>query len=60
VTDVNATGGIVKVELLSEDGRPIRVELGRDTFETLAPVRGERLHITPRRLRVFLEEVQVP
>jgi len=57
VTDVNATGGIVKVDLLSEDGRTIRVEMGRDSFEALAPVRGERLHITPRRVRVFLEEV---
>ncbi len=56
VVDVNATGGIVKVDLRDDDGRTIRVELGRDTYDALAPARGERLYITPRRLRVFLEE----
>jgi len=56
VVDVNATGGIVKVDLRDDDGRTIRVELGRDAYDALAPARGERLHITPRRLRVFLEE----
>ena len=46
----------MKVDLRDDDGRTIRVELGRDAYDALAPARGERLHIMPRRLRVFLEE----
>ena len=52
--EVNTTGGIVKLELTDEEGRLIQVHLSREVHAALAPVIGERLYVTPRKLRVFL------
>ena len=41
--DVNATGGIVKLELSDEDARVIQVQLSRDVHDALAPKVGERM-----------------
>ena len=54
LADVNATGSIVKLELSDDEAGIIRVELGRDAYAALAPRIGERLHVKPRKLRVFL------
>jgi sulfate transport system ATP-binding protein len=54
VTTVHAAGGVVKLELADDDGRPIQVELGREPFEGLGPAVGERLYVRPRALRVFV------
>ena len=52
---INATAAAIKLELTDEDGKLIRVEMGRDSYAALAPQRGERLYVKPRRLRVFLK-----
>jgi sulfate transport system ATP-binding protein len=50
----NLAGAIVRLELLADDRRVLRVELARDSYETLAPQIGERLYVRPRKIRVFV------
>ncbi|MCC7007519.1 MAG: sulfate ABC transporter ATP-binding protein [Acidobacteria bacterium] len=54
VTALHTTGGVVKLELSTDDAQVIQVHVGRDVFQALAPAIGERLYVTPRKLRVFL------
>jgi sulfate transport system ATP-binding protein len=53
---VSVAGAVVRLELAPDDGLPLKVEISRERFEELAPAPGERLHLTPRKVRVFLEE----
>jgi sulfate transport system ATP-binding protein len=52
---VAAVGGMVRLELAGAHGGPIHAELGRDQFEQLAVQPGDRLYVTPRKVRVFVE-----
>jgi sulfate transport system ATP-binding protein len=52
--DVNAAGPVVRLELVDTEARPVQVHLARNQFEALRPTVGERLYVTPRRVRVFL------
>jgi hypothetical protein len=54
LSDVNTTGGTVKLELNDDEGRLIQAQLGRDAYAALSPVVGEQLYVKPRTLRVFL------
>ena len=38
------------------NGRPIQVELGREQYEGIRAIIGERVYVKPRRVRVFMEE----
>jgi len=53
---VAAAGAVVRLELVADDGRSLKVEVSRERFEALAPKEGERLRVVPRRVRVFLSE----
>jgi sulfate transport system ATP-binding protein len=53
VNDVRASGAVVKIEAADDDGRTIQVELGRDQYEALRVIVGERAYVKPRRVRVF-------
>jgi sulfate transport system ATP-binding protein len=52
---VASIGGMVRLELAGAHGGPIHAELGRDQFERLAVQPGDRLYVTPRKVRVFVE-----
>jgi sulfate/thiosulfate transport system ATP-binding protein len=52
---VAAVGGMVRLELAGAHGGPIHAELGRDQFDHLAVQPGDRLYVTPRKVRVFVE-----
>jgi sulfate transport system ATP-binding protein len=52
---VASVGGMVRLELAGAHGGPIHAELGRDQFESLAVQPGDRLYVTPRKVRVFVE-----
>ncbi len=54
LTEVNTTGGTVKAELHDDDGRLIQVQLSREAYDELRPAIGDRLYVTPRKLRVFV------
>jgi sulfate transport system ATP-binding protein len=51
---VNPAGAIVKLELEDGEKRLVQVEATREQFETLRPVVGERLYVTPRQVRIFV------
>jgi sulfate transport system ATP-binding protein len=53
---VNGAGPLVKLELLDEAGRALRVEMTRERYSSLRPLVGERVHVVPRNVRVFVEE----
>jgi sulfate transport system ATP-binding protein len=52
---VASAGAMVRLELAGAHGGPIHAELGRDQFERLAVQPGDRLYVTPRKVRVFVE-----
>jgi len=54
LVEANTTGGIVKLGLMDEDDTLIQVHLSRDAYGALAPRLGERLYVTPRKVRVFI------
>jgi sulfate transport system ATP-binding protein len=56
VRHVNAAGALVKLELQTEDGGVLRVDLSPERYAALRPQIGERLYVQPRRLRVFVED----
>jgi sulfate/thiosulfate transport system ATP-binding protein len=46
-------GAVVRLDLASENGRPLQVELSRAEAAALGPREGERLYVRPQTLRVF-------
>jgi ABC-type sulfate/molybdate transport systems ATPase subunit len=48
---------IVKVEVLDDERRPIQVELGREQYEQIRAIIGEKVYVKPRKVRVFMETV---
>jgi sulfate transport system ATP-binding protein len=56
VTDVRLAGALVKIEVNDDDGGAIQVELGRDRYEVVRAIIGERVYVKPRRVRVFMNE----
>jgi len=54
VRHVRAFGPVVRLELdLVEDGRTIEAHIPRSRFEGLALARGQRVYVSPTRVRVF-------
>ena len=56
VADVRAVGALVKIEVSDGDARPIQVELGREQYEQVRAIIGERVYLKPRRVRVFIND----
>ena len=56
VTDVRAVGALVKMEVEDADRRLIQVELGREEYQQVRAIIGERVYLKPRRVRVFMNE----
>ena len=54
VTDVRVAGAIVKMEVMDEERRPIQIELGREPYEAIRAIIGERVYVKPRKVRVFM------
>jgi sulfate transport system ATP-binding protein len=52
--DVTVFGAMVRLELAGAHGGLIHAELGRDQFERLGVHPGDRLYVTPRKVRVFV------
>jgi sulfate transport system ATP-binding protein len=55
VTQINAFGAVVKLELAAGEADLIQVELAREQFERLALKMGEILYVKPRKMRVFVD-----
>jgi sulfate/thiosulfate transport system ATP-binding protein len=56
VTDVRLAGAIVKIEADDDERRTMQVELGREEYARLRAIVGERVYVTPRRVRVFMDK----
>jgi sulfate transport system ATP-binding protein len=56
VTDVRLAGAVVKLEVADGDGSPIQAELGRERYERIRVIVGERVYVRPRKVRVFMEK----
>jgi sulfate transport system ATP-binding protein len=56
VTDVRAVGALVKMEVEDGEHRVIQVEIGREQYEQVRVIVGERVYIKPRKVRVFMDE----
>jgi sulfate transport system ATP-binding protein len=56
VRHLSRAGSVVKMELEDGDGRPVHAEVTREQFEALRAAPGERLYVTPRQVRIFVEE----
>jgi sulfate/thiosulfate transport system ATP-binding protein len=57
VQHVNVSGALVKLELRAKEGdQPVRLELPREEHQRLDVRPGERVYVTPRKLRVFVGE----
>jgi sulfate transport system ATP-binding protein len=54
VTDVRMVGAVVKIEVSDDEQRPIQVELGREAYEKIRVIVGERAYVRPRKVRVFM------
>ena len=55
LTQVVATGAVVRLELAGPDEQSIRAELGRQQFEQLDVRAGDRLYVRPRTVRIFVD-----
>jgi hypothetical protein len=44
----------VKMEVMDEERRPIQIELGREQYEAIRAIIGERVYVKPRKVRVFM------
>jgi sulfate transport system ATP-binding protein len=52
---VTPAGPVVRLELKADDGRVVHVDVARTEQDSLRLGVGERLHVAPRRVQVFLE-----
>ncbi|HUS68882.1 MAG TPA: TOBE-like domain-containing protein, partial [Kofleriaceae bacterium] len=60
IVHINPTGSMVKVELRAIDfDAIINAEVPADRFAELALEPGDKVHISPRRVRVFSEPIPV-
>jgi sulfate transport system ATP-binding protein len=50
----NVAGAIVRLELLDDERTLLQVEVARDQYDALNPRIGERLYVTPKKIRVFV------
>ncbi len=50
----NLAGAIVRLELLDDERKLLQVEVAREQYDTLNPHIGERLYVTPKKIRVFV------
>jgi sulfate transport system ATP-binding protein len=57
VYQVIPAGGLVRLELRAvTDDQTVQAEVARETFADLAVSPGDRVYVTPRRFRVFVDE----
>ena len=55
VTHINAAGPLVKVELVTDWGAPVHVEISHGRYSSLSLKREDEVFVRPRERRVFVE-----
>jgi sulfate transport system ATP-binding protein len=56
VSRILAAGPQVKIELVSQSGEQLNVELAHDRFRGMQLEMGAEVYVSPRDARVFMEE----
>src|SRR5687767_4327521 len=56
VTDVRLAGAIVRIEMDDDNRQAMQIELGREEYARTRAIIGERVYVTPRRVRVFMDK----
>lgn len=56
VTHINAAGPLVKVELMTNWGDPVQVELSHGRYQSLRLRRDDDVYLRPRERKVFVEQ----
>ncbi|GMV65793.1 MAG: sulfate ABC transporter ATP-binding protein [Candidatus Omnitrophica bacterium] len=56
VAHINAAGPLVRVELVSEWGDPVEVEISQDRYRFLALKENDKVFVTPKEMKVFVED----
>jgi sulfate transport system ATP-binding protein len=55
VTHINAAGSLVKVDLITDWGAPVHVELSHRRYSSLRLKTGDEVYLRPRERQVFVE-----
>ena len=55
VTHINAAGPLVKVDLLTDWGAPVHVEISHERYSSLGLKREDEVFVRPRERKVFVE-----
>jgi sulfate transport system ATP-binding protein len=58
VKHINAAGPLVKVDLESEWGDPVNVELSHGRYRTLGLKKGDDVFVRPRERKIYVESEQ--
>jgi sulfate transport system ATP-binding protein len=56
VRHASVAGMIVRLDLEDSEARLVQVETTRELYEALGPSPGDRFYVTPRRVRVFVDD----
>jgi sulfate transport system ATP-binding protein len=56
VRHINAAGAQVRVELLSESGDALHVEISHERHRRLGLACGSAVYVTPRQIKVFVDD----
>lgn len=56
VRHVRVAGAVVKIEVVDGADNVVHVQLGREQYEGLHLAAGEKVHVTPKRMRVFTSD----
>lgn len=56
---INVAGSIVKVELVSESGDTIQVELSQERYQQLKFMKDDMVHVTPKEMKIFVNDYAI-
>jgi sulfate transport system ATP-binding protein len=59
VVHINPAGAVARVQLAAHDGAAIQVELSQGRYAELNLKPGDRVYVSPRRVRVFVPEYAI-
>jgi len=59
VEHINSAGPVVKVQLVSEWGDPVQVEISQERYRDLGLIKGAAVFITPKDEKVFIDRYSI-
>ena len=59
IRHINAAGPVVKMDLVSEAGETVNVELAQDRYRSLSIAPGATVFVTPREVKLFVDDYSI-